>query len=126
MSQYADLDILCSPDKEIMLDKKMYKIPGDLSTKMAIELLNISQKFANVENEASNINDIGNTYKQFIDVIYKILKIKHPDLEYDYFDSIMTIKKAVAFYNFVQNNITPQDTLKMIDEKVEELSGKKK
>lgn len=107
--QYANIDVVDSEDKKLTVNKKDYLVPGDLPFKFMINVIKWSKVF---EKDPSNIEGM----EKFANAIYKILKIRQPDLKEDTVTG-WGLNKLVSIYSFIIGGITPEETLKTIQSK---------
>ena len=109
-------NILKVPDHEVDFDGEIYKIPGELPTELYFRLLERNQAGAEVDG-----------FREGINVMYEVFKIRQPDLKHEKYKKMMTINIFTAIINLIFADLSAEETLERLKEAKESLKdGKKK
>lgn len=115
MMTILNLDEFKEEIKEIQIKGKIYEIPSDIPTLLYFELLETS-KGGEIEN-----------MRKGLETLYKVFKIKQPELTYNEYAMMITVDQYTAILNWVFADMSVEETKKRLAEVSEEIKdGKKK
>jgi len=110
--KYANLDIVSGEKRKITLNKVDYIVPAEIPVKKMVKCQKCCQDFS-VKPEQPEL------LEYFMKSLFDILTIEQPDLNYDNFD--MKPTAMTALYNFLYAGISPEETLKAINDAMNEV-----
>ena len=97
-------NILKVPDHEIDFEEEgIYKIPGELPTDLYFRLLERNQAGAEVDG-----------FREGINIMYEVFKIRQPDLKREKYDKMMTINIFTAIINLIFADMSAEETLERL------------
>jgi hypothetical protein len=109
-------DLLDVKDHEIDFHGEIFKIPGEIPTELYFKLLEKNQSGSNIDGFRDGIN-----------TLYEIFKIRQPELTKEKYDSLITINKYTAIINLILADMTVEETMERLKEVKDSLKdGKKK
>lgn len=114
-----DFDTIIKKSKTFKLNGKEFKAPGFIPVKSMLNIMKFTKDMQEGNPDSA---------EEYIKSVYNILASCN-DISYDDFCNMIDIKMAVVLFNWISNNVPPEDTLKEIEErqvKIETETSKKK
>lgn len=108
MATLINLDKIVPEDKIVVLGGREYTIPGATPVRIMLEILK------NAQSIQTNPNDLNAIEKGF-KLIYDLLKVRNPDLDYDVFANSIGMEQYIALVNAVYGGLDPEQTKKNIE-----------
>jgi hypothetical protein len=108
--------ILKVEDHIIDFGDEKYNIPGEIPVELYFRLM-----------ERNKIENTAEQFKEGMEIIYEIFKIRNSDMTREKFNSLITINIMTGIINLIFADMTAEETLERLKESREEIKdGKKK
>lgn len=92
----TNLDSLHGNDRKITLEGREWALPGDMPVRTVLRLIDLQQK---MEETPTDLN----IWEQQLEIVYKALKLRQPELKQDELEDFLTAKQMGALIGLLMS-----------------------